>query len=84
MRNGENKKVIFGSMIETVSGGDGGDNFLGRGITDGRQPRTAMKQPSGLKARGMSQAPSLGQKKLDGQDVKGAKSKLMQSRQNRY
>jgi hypothetical protein len=72
MRNGENKKVIFGSMIETVSGGDGGENFLGRGITDGRQPRTAMKQPSGLKARGMSQAPSLGQKKLDGQDVKGA------------
>ena len=72
MRNGENKKVIFGSMIETVSGGDGGENFLGRGINDGRQPRTAMKQPSGLKARGMSQAPSLGQKKLDGQDVKGA------------
>jgi len=28
MRNNENKKVIFGSMIEST-GGDGGDNFLG-------------------------------------------------------
>jgi hypothetical protein len=32
MRNNENKKVIFGSMIETVSGGDGGDHFLGRNM----------------------------------------------------
>ena len=38
MRNNENKKVIFGSMIETVSGGDGGEHFLGGKIGgfDGR------------------------------------------------
>ena len=30
MRNNENKKVLFGSMIDTISGGDNGEHFLGR------------------------------------------------------
>ena len=79
MRNGESKKVIFGSMIETT-GGDQSDHFLAKGGME-RNPRGAMKQSSGAKARGMSQAPSLMQKKLDGQEAKAsAKSKLLQSR----
>ena len=30
MRNSDNKKVLFGSMIDTISGGDNGENFLAR------------------------------------------------------
>lgn len=84
MRRGD-KKVLFGSMVETTSGADDGSHFLTKDV---RNARTAMKQPSGgAKARGMSQAPSVAQKKLNDQpDFKKGyshQSKLLQSRQNR-
>ena len=84
LRQGD-KKVLFGSMVETTAGGDDGGHFLAK---DARHPRSAMKQPSTGKARGMSQAPAVGQKKLAEQPefkkgVSQPSSKLLQSRQNR-
>lgn len=76
MKKGD-KKVLFGSMVETTSGDTDGHLL--------RNPRSALKQPSGTKLRGMSQAPALGAKKLSEQpDYKKPESKLLASRQNRY
>lgn len=69
-------------MVET-SGADDGSHFLGQ---QDRHPRSALKLPSTTKARGLSQAPSVGQKKLGDQtEYKkgGHQSKLLQTRQNR-
>ena len=81
MKKGD-KKVLFGSMVETTSGGDDAGHLLGK---PDRNPRSALKQPSGTKLRGMSQAPALGGKKLsEYPDSKKPESKLLASRQNKY
>lgn len=78
LRQGD-KKALFGSVVET-SGADDSSHFLTK---PDRNPRAAAQQPGGAKARGASQAPSLGQKRLEPEFKKGVSSKLLQSRQNR-
>lgn len=78
LRQGD-KKALFGSVVETT-GGDEAGHFLTK---PDRNPRAAMQQPGGAKVRGASQAPSLGQKRLEPDYKKGVSSKLLQSRQNR-
>jgi hypothetical protein len=81
MKQGD-KKVLFGSMVETSSGAqDQGDHFM----KNDRMPRSALKAPQAMNKRGLSQAPSAAQKRLhepEFKKVSSHQSKLVQRREN--